>query len=256
MATYVEDIIQALKNLGGQARLEQIYDEVKRIRTVPQTKNWKFNISGIIGNHCSDSTRFLGKDYFRKVDSGTYALRDHVGENLPKPIQTAKKAREPHSFSMPESFETVFNTLRTIKEYRDYSDPASIAWTEYIQEIFHIIGFNTQQKDSRLFLLTDMGKDNTPKAIVAYNLPSESFEEILPELKWDYYLFLAANYHQVEWGILTNGLRIKVINFHTYKDSKPFFETDFDEIIKNEKSESFFALYKVFSNIKNSSGLP
>ena len=35
MATWVEDIVQALKNLGGQAHRKQILEEVKRIRKEP-----------------------------------------------------------------------------------------------------------------------------------------------------------------------------------------------------------------------------
>ncbi len=250
MATYVEDIIQALKNLGGQAKLEQIYDEVKRIRTVPQTKNWKFNISGIIGNHCSDSTRFQGKDYFRRVDSGIYALRNQDGVSLTQPVQSIKNARKPYKFSIPESFETVSNILRTIKEYRDYYDPASTEWIEYIREFFHVMGFSTEELDSRHIFLKDMGVNNTPKAIVGIILPGENFEEIGPGINWETHLLFAANYYHVEWGILINGLQLKVFNFGEQKDQSPHFWPDLDGIIEHEKLDSFFTIYKVFSFIK------
>lgn len=255
MATYAEDIIQALKNLGGEATLNQIYNEVELIRTVPLPINWQANIRGTIEDHSSDSYRFKGKDYFQRVKKGVWALRNQEGIKSPAPGRKSSAFKSNKETLFPESYETILNYLRTIKEYRDFSDPTSLAWREYIQEFFHIIGFSTQQKDSRLILLTDLGRSNTPKAIVAYSLPAENFEEILPGLKWDTFLLLAANYYQVEWGILTNGLRIKIINFQAYKNSKSFFETDLDEIIKKENSEVFFALYKVFSNIKNRSGL-
>ena len=39
MASWVEDITLALKNLGGQAHRRQIIDEVKRIRKEPLPVN-------------------------------------------------------------------------------------------------------------------------------------------------------------------------------------------------------------------------
>jgi len=251
MATYVEDIIQALKNLGGVATLNQIYDEVEHIRTVPLPKNWKANISGIIGNHSSDSTRFLGPDYFQKIGRGTWAIRNQEEIKLPPPAKQGNTDRRYKDFSPPESFETIANYLMTIKEYRDFSDPASASWIEYIQEFFHIMGFSTERKESRLILLKDMGGDNAPKAIVGYMFPGESFEEIIPGLKWETYLLYAANYHQMEWGILTNGLQLKVKNYGNRKDQPPYFWPDLDEIIKNQKLDNFFSIYKVFSYFRD-----
>ena len=250
MATYVEDIIQALKNLGGQAKLEQIYDEVKRIRTVPQTKNWKFNISGIIGNHCSDSTRFLGNDYFRRVDSGTYALRDQGGASLTQPVQSLKNARMPYKFSIPESFETISNILKTIKEYRGYYDPASSEWIEYIREFFHVMGFNTEKQESRLLFLKDLGSNSTLRAVVDIVLPGENFEEISPGIRWESHLRYAANFYHIAWGIITDGLQLKIFDYRNQWDQTPVFWPDLDGIIENEKSDEFFKIYKVFSAIK------
>src|SRR5690606_19133509 len=76
MATWVEDIEQALKNLGGQATLSQIYEEVKRIRKDPLPVTWKASIRERIEAHSSDSRNFKGKDIFRKVSKGTWALRE------------------------------------------------------------------------------------------------------------------------------------------------------------------------------------
>ncbi len=78
MATWVEDIVQALRNLGGQATLNQIYDEVKRIRTEPLPANYQASIRERIEAHSSDSASFKGKDFFRKVAKGVWALRKQV----------------------------------------------------------------------------------------------------------------------------------------------------------------------------------
>jgi len=250
MTTYVDDIIQALRNLGGKARLEDIYEEVRRIRTVPQTKNWKFNISGIIGNHCSDSSRFLGKDYFEKVDTGTYALRDltevnpsHKGKQT---IMTTKK----NDFELPQSFETISNTLRTIKDYRDYTDPSSPSWHEYIREFFHIMGFSTEELDMRHLFLKEMGADAVSRAIVGIVFPGENFDELAPEMKWESHLHYASSYYSIAWGILTNGLSLKIFDFENKWEQPSLFWPEFDEIIEEQKLDRFFPVYRVFSCIR------
>ena len=75
MATWVEDIVQALKNLGGQAHRKQILEEVKRIRKEPLPERIAEVIQRTIQDHSSDSTGFRGNDLFRKVGNGVWALR-------------------------------------------------------------------------------------------------------------------------------------------------------------------------------------
>ena len=76
MATWVEDIVQALENLGGQATLTQIYEEVKRIRLEPLPDSFKASIRERIEAYSSDSTNFKGKDLFKRIDKGVWALRE------------------------------------------------------------------------------------------------------------------------------------------------------------------------------------
>jgi len=81
MATWVEDITQALINLGGLAPYSEIYAEVKRIRTVPLPEHWEASIRATIEDHSSDSTRFkYRKDIFYSVDGlggGVWGLRNY-----------------------------------------------------------------------------------------------------------------------------------------------------------------------------------
>jgi hypothetical protein len=250
MATYVEDIIQALKNLGGQAKLADIYDEVDRIRTVPQTKNWKFNISGIIGNHCPDSSRFLGREYFRKVGNGFYALSDRDSLSSPRKEPSLKRNLIKNNNSIPESFETIANILKTIKEYRDYSTPGSEDWITYIQDFFHILGFNTEKQESRLVLLKEIGVENEVKAVVDILLPGENFLEISPGIKWESHLRYEAHYYHTNWGILFNGLQLKVIDFDNTTEQARLDWPNLDEIITQENPDGFFPVFKIFSGIK------
>jgi hypothetical protein len=250
MATVVEDIIQAIKRLGGRASLDEIYAEYQRVRTVPLPVTWMANVRGVIGNHSSDSNRFLGKNnYFKKMDRGVWALRER-SETASRPQEKKEHKQTSNAkVAITESFESISNTFKTIKEYRDYSNPNSPSWQDYIREIFHLLGFNTEQKDARLFVLKDLGGNST-LAIVAYARPGEDFDCIAPDLSWESYLQFAASFYNINWGILINGLQIRITNFDG-KNQAPFYWPNLDEIIREEKLDSFFEIYKIFSMIKN-----
>ncbi len=250
MATWVEDIIQALLNLGGQATLNQINAEVKRIRAEPLSVNWRASVRERIEAHSSDSHNFKGKDYFRKVDKGVWALHDQV--RVEQPHQVNLETNEPamQGYLPPESFEEISNILRTIKQYRDYQQPDSPSWKEYVKELFYILGFSTEDINPRLIALNVMGSNHTPKAIVGFVHSGENFEDIVPGLPWESYVFMAANYYQIEWGILTNGLQLKIIHYQGREVKQPTYWPDLDGIVRHEKLDTFCTIYKVFSFIK------
>ncbi|MEW6180948.1 MAG: hypothetical protein AB1522_13595 [Chloroflexota bacterium] len=256
MATWVEDIVQALKNLGGQATLNQIYDEVKRIRTEPLPANYQASIRERIEAHSSDSANFKGKDLFRRVAKGVWALRGYVGQTIPARKVSAHPRRQVsfQDFLPPESLEEITNTLHTIKQYRDYQSPGSTTWKEYIKEFFRVLGFTTEEINPRLYTLDVMSSNHTPEAILVIVNPGESFTEIVPGLPWDSYCFLAAQYYRVRWGILTDGIQLRVINYQDADELKPLYWQDIDQIICNEQIDTFCSVYKVFSYIKVKKG--
>jgi hypothetical protein len=253
-ASWVKDITQALKNLGGQAALNQIYDEVSRIRQGPLPKMWQHIIQDTIYQHSSDTQKFQGNDLFHKVDKGVWALQNHAAALKPVHQAPKQKATVPQNFLPPESFEEIANILTTIKQYRDYQHPDSSTWKEYVDEFFHVLGFSTDEKNQRIMTLNLIGANHTPKAIVCYVKPGENFDEITPGLKWDSYLFYAAKFHQVEWGILTDGLQLKVIQFKDQDCKEPSYWPDLDGIVCKEKLDTFCTVYKVFSFIKGYAG--
>lgn len=165
VAAWVDDICRALKNLGGKATLNQIYDEVSKIRQGPLPKMWQHIIQDTIYQHSSDTKKFQGKDLFRKVDKGVWAIRGQaVTSKLAVPV-SKRSEPIPHNYLPTESFEEIANILRTIKQYRDYQHPDSSSWNEYVDEVFHILGFSTYVKNPRLMTLNVMGANHTPKAI-------------------------------------------------------------------------------------------
>lgn len=153
-------------------------------------------------------------------------------------------------FSIEEPLEAISNILKTIKQYRDFADPEDLpAWSEYIYEIFHIFGFDTKTIAPRLIALQAMGSDKKLKALVCLIGPNEDFQFVIPGLDWQSYLFYASKHYQVPWVILTNGLKFKVLNFSSDPDNQKYIQYEFDEILKFERTDSFFTIYKLFTLI-------
>ena len=80
MDSWIEDIVQAMKNLGGQAKYENLYDEVKRVRNQSLPKTWKAIVRNQVESHSSDSDNYRENrtDYFYSVygkGKGIWALR-------------------------------------------------------------------------------------------------------------------------------------------------------------------------------------
>lgn len=273
--TWLEDVIKALENLGGQATNDEICSEVRRIRKQPLPKSWKTLVMTKIYNNTADNPNNPGKDLFRWVAEGVWALQDPTEKNrvptfnkhsfgLSK-IQTNRiherairsnflnetnieKAYQ--SFLPSEPVEEITNLLRTIKEYRDYQHPESSIWKDYVNEIFHILGFSTEEKDNRLITLKLMSSNHRPIAVVCYVKPNEVFEEIITGIEWETYLYYAARFFDLEWGIITNGLQLKAFYF-TNQGKKQLVEiSDLDNIVLQEKVDLFYPLFKYFSFLK------
>lgn len=85
MATWTDDIILALSNLGGIATLSQIYKEVKNVRTGSIPVAIEATIRGAIERNSSDSLAHAGKnDIFFSVKglgAGIWGLRSFAAPN-------------------------------------------------------------------------------------------------------------------------------------------------------------------------------
>ena len=78
--TRKEEIVEVLNGLGGQARLAEIVEGVKKIATKPFTKSIADVVRRELEQHSSDSLAYLGKeDFFYSVHGigkGVWGLRD------------------------------------------------------------------------------------------------------------------------------------------------------------------------------------
>jgi predicted HNH restriction endonuclease len=97
MALWVEDVILALRNLGGVAAYADLYREIERVRPSEQlTPTWEATVRRTIQQHSSDSEAFEGaEDLFYSVDGigeGRWGLR-----SLAPSSPVAPDAREPEA---------------------------------------------------------------------------------------------------------------------------------------------------------------
>ena len=249
-STWVGKITEALKCLGGKAHLKQIDAEILKNWQGSLPKMWQKLIRRTIYQHSSDTPMFQGRDIFKKMKLGVWALRD---EDTPTPIarMLIKQKDSINPQLLPsQSLEDIENILRTIKEYREYYDPQSDSWENYIHEIFSILGFSVSKINPRLATLNVIGANQKPKAIVALIRPGENFEEVVPGLTWESYILYAANFYKNDWGILTDGLRMKVFQYHEPRSNEFYNWPNFDEVITSEKTNTFESIYYTFSSIK------
>ena len=75
---WVDDIVTALRRLGGQASLDEIYRATKAIRQASDrslTRQWQATIRRTLEDHSSDSANHRAEDLFRIVKRGVWALR-------------------------------------------------------------------------------------------------------------------------------------------------------------------------------------
>ena len=83
MKIWIDYILEAFRNLGGEARLSEIYDEVKKLRlanSASLSRTWKATVRREIEQNSSDSEAFVGNrgDLFyapKGKGRGVWALR-------------------------------------------------------------------------------------------------------------------------------------------------------------------------------------
>ncbi len=160
------------------------------------------------------------------------------------------KGKDIQNFPFAESQETTSNLFNTIKEYRDYYQIESPDWENYIHEFLNILQFKLERVNSGIYKLGDLGSNGRTFAILAIPSPQDDFDKLSPGIKWGDFLFYVASYHKVKFGIVTNGLELKIFNFENNDFINSYFWVNLDAVIKNELGDYFNKLFSVFSLIK------
>ena len=80
--SWLDVIIKALKKLGGEGKLEDIYKTIEELgykkRSIERCSTWQNTVRQIIYDHSSDSESFRSrKNIFRHVERSVWALREN-----------------------------------------------------------------------------------------------------------------------------------------------------------------------------------
>ena len=82
MATWKNDVVKALKNLGGVAHRSEILKEIKKIRPDNLNNTWEQTVQRELESHSSDSDAYLKKeDLFYMAEGkgkGVWGLREKI----------------------------------------------------------------------------------------------------------------------------------------------------------------------------------
>lgn len=82
--SWVDIIIKAFQNLGGEANYSELYPEIERLRIQEKlslTTQWKASVRRTIEDHSSDSANYRADDLFYKIGLGYWGLRNHKESN-------------------------------------------------------------------------------------------------------------------------------------------------------------------------------
>lgn len=78
---WVDEIIKAFEALGGKAKLSELYEYIEDTTSRDLPETWDATVRYTIQIHSSDSDTYRGgRDLFRRLGRGYWALKDYVNE--------------------------------------------------------------------------------------------------------------------------------------------------------------------------------
>ena len=250
MTTWLDDIITAFENLGGQAKVVDLNSEVSKVRTQPLPKSWKDVIRATLQFNSPDSKIFKGIEYFRKVDKVTWKLSDNPGKKHPDTRNINPGGNRLIKRSIPKKQDTIPTLIKTIKDYRDYSHPDSSSWDKYIYSFFHLLGFNTKTINKHLVTISDLSGNDISVAVVGIIKPGNSKEEFSDGFAWRDIIRFAASFYKVNWAILTDGLFFDLLDTRNIRSIQTVTSLDLDDILHNFKTREFINFVNNLDRIK------
>jgi len=75
LTKWIDEIVVAMRALGGAARYSDLYELIELTTTRKLTKEWRATVRRTVEDHSSDSANFRAADVFQHVSHGHWALR-------------------------------------------------------------------------------------------------------------------------------------------------------------------------------------
>ncbi len=267
--TWVEDIIQALKNLGGQAHLKDIVAEVRMIRNAPIPPTAINTASTSIISYSSDSKHYKGRaDIFAKVGDGVWALRD-INVDFHEAVGKRKrKTRGVQNIGSRHrnNYEEIENNHHTIRQYREFVNPESNEWEGYIVDLFSVLGFSVTEhlripngagKEFPVWFISPLEIPEKYVAVLGVIKKEYKFDEFLPNIPLsiilDAHRGINANRRNgVYWVIITDGNRIRILDYNKSREGQIRYENlNLDRVITQGFGTSFLKFYENLELIRS-----
>jgi hypothetical protein len=131
------------------------------------------------------------------------------------------------------------NILRTIKEYREYSDPMADGWVDYILELFHLLGLQTIHIGPRLIKLSSFDGGHNEDAIALILNQKDNQYEAISGLTWSSHLFYVCKYFNIKHGFISNGKTTKLYHWGEEDFHDNYILADLDSMILTDSREVF-----------------
>ncbi len=107
MSTWKDEVKKALENLGGEANLKDIYNEVRKTTSKNITRTYKSSIRAALERNSSDSEAYEGKEdifYSTGIGNGIWGLREKQSQVIHNLVRYNKYSREEiHNIFSPNS---------------------------------------------------------------------------------------------------------------------------------------------------------
>src|SRR6266498_4707040 len=116
MSKILDELLQALQNLGGQASSKEIIAEIERLRSANMSEKERGNFNSYLFVYSTKFKSPNGQPYFHRVRAGTWAINDGNFTVVSPNVPTVSPKNKPLLDTAAVSFETISNALRTIKE--------------------------------------------------------------------------------------------------------------------------------------------
>lgn len=148
------------------------------------------------------------------------------------------------------TYESIQNLFKTIKEYRDYANPNDEnSWKGYIIDFFQLLGFTMHQSYERIYTLKSIGSDSISSILIGLSLPQENSIKICNWLDWSYLLKIDADSRNLRWGIWTNGMEIKIFDLTRDDYTDVYCWMNIENIISDGLEDGFYQVHNIFSKL-------
>jgi len=251
MITWEDYTVHALEDLGGIGTMDDIYDQLLKIIPIRDIRDLSYgDINTILEEHCSDTSMFRGDDdLFMKIGTKTWQLRNRSIILPPIIEKTKNKEKSQNQVTKRLSLDDVDNLLKTIYQYRQYSSPSMENWRQYVINIFNITGFNPNELSYRFIQFNELRTVTKPSAILLYIDPHENFVGAIEGLPWKVVVHHACVFYRVNWGIICNGISLKIYDFAKKGPEGEYIWENLDKIVLEQDFSSFFELFNLFYRI-------